>query len=356
MIKLNLMRVISRGIVLPELCLMNKVLSYLLKRIVLCRWCWWGLGVALGLTSFQSQAQAQAWTQSQGNVYTKLSYGLSLAAEQFLFDGSTKNFFDGVDKGFVFQDSSFYLYTEAGLVDFFTMSLSLPYKRIYMEDNTFQYFTAAVGDIGVGFRFSIQHFAKIPKISALAINLNVTVPTGYTRNFFPPVGLGQTQLQLFLNYGQSFYPLPMYLQVGAGYQTRLPFRYASGKVACGSGEPGCLPEGSDNPEMAHELAFSVELGYIPIKWLFFQALVQGVMSFVSPKAGVTPVGAAPPPAQRFLKAGGAMTIYPFATIKSLAKLGFGAQFMGTLWGQATNRALEFQFGIEYQVNFKMLGK
>lgn len=300
-------------------------------------------------------AHAQAWTQPQGNVYTKASFGLSMAAEQYLFDGSTKSFFENVDKGLgAFQDASFYLYTEAGLLDFLTFSFSLPYKRIFMEDDTFRYYTGGVGDITAGLRLSLQHFAKIPKISALAFNLNVSLPTGYTTNYFPPIGAGQIQVQGMLNYGQGFYPVPMYLQVGVGYQTRLPFRVASRFVECAGGEVGCIPDTGEAPKQANELVVTLELGATPTKWLLIQALTKGVFSFAEPEAGVQPLGAAPLPAQRFLQVGAAITLYPFVALPSLARLGVSAQFMGTLWGQATNRALTFMFGIEYQFNFKKI--
>lgn len=324
---------------------------------------WWVLGLILVFCSNPRKVQAQAWTQKQGTVYLKTSYGLTLAAEQLNFEGRSSAFYNE-KPGYTFADSSFYLYTEGGIVDFLTLSMALPYKRLYNETLDHRKLTVGVGDMDIGLRFSIQEFARIPVISALAVNIGVTLPMNYTRNILPTLGRGQLALRATLNYGQSFYPhLPAYLQIGVGYQTRLPF-YAltqvyqdkDGKPCPSGGDINCVPDQPDKVEAAHEFLFGVEFGIKAAPWILMQFYVNGTISFPNPTATLRPPGEIPPPTQRFIKAGSQVVFYPFYAFKWAENLGFGAQFMGTLFGQNTIKSADMQFGIEYKINFKELGQ
>lgn len=307
--------------------------------------------------SSSSSVYAQAWTQQQGNVYIKTSYGLTTASEQFNFEGG-RGFFYTEKPGYTFADSSFYFYGEGGITDWLTLSAALPYKRLYNETVDHRKLTVGTGDMSVGLRFSIQEFAKIPKISALAVNVGVNLPLNYTRNRIPTLGRGQVELQATINYGQSFYPvMPGYLQIGVGYRNRLPFYALTQAIECKQGgDIDCIQDQPEKVEGAHEFLFAVEFGVKPIGWLLMQFYFNGTISLIDPKATLVPPGEVPPSTQRFLKAGTALTFYPFYKYKWAKGLGFSAQFMGTLWGQNTINSADMQFGIEYQINFKSLGQ
>ncbi len=317
----------------------------------------------LALWSIHAQVHAQAWTQKQGTVYLKTSYGLTLASEQFNFEGRPGPFYNE-KPGYTFADSSFYLYTEGGILDYLTLSLALPYKRLYNETIDHRKLTVGLGDMDVGIRFSIQEFAKIPVISALAVNIGVSLPMNYTRNILPTLGRGQVALRASLNYGQSFYPkLPAYLQIGVGYQNRLPF-YAltqvykdkDGNTCPSGGDINCIEDQPDQVQAAHEFIFGVEFGIKPTQWLLLQFYFNGTVSFANPEATLRNPGEIPPPTQRFMKAGTSIVFYPFYRFRWAKTLGFSAQLMGTVFGQNTIRSADMMFGIEYTIDFKQVGK
>lgn len=328
-------------------------------------WIRWNLSLCFGLIllGLHTQAHAQAWTQKQGTVYIKTAYGLAVAAEQFNFEGRTAAFYNE-KPGYTFADSSFYLYTEAGLLDSLTLSLALPYKRIYNETLDHRKLTVGLGDMDVRFRFSIQEFAKIPVISALSINVGATIPLNYTRNLLPTLGRGQIGLRATVDYGQSFSTkIPMYLQIGVGYQNRLPFfaltrTYVDeqGNACPSGGDINCIEDQPDKVQDAHEFVFQVEYGLLPTKWLLLQLHVMGTISFADPEATLQTPGEIPPPTQRFIHAGAIIVFYPFYRFRWAEKLGFSFQFTGTVYGQNTIRSLNMFFGLEYKIDFKQAGK
>ncbi len=313
--------------------------------------------MGLFLWGSSNTAQAQAWAQKQGNVYFKASYGLTSAAEQLNFEGGKGPFYTE-KPGYTFADSSFYFYGEGGITDYLTFVASLPYKRLYNETVDHRKLTVGTGDLALGLRLSIQEFAKIPKISALAVNIGVSLPMNYTRNLLPTLGRGQVALRASVNYGQSFYPsMPAYLQIGVGYQTRLPFYALTRVKACPSGgDIDCIPDQPDRVKGAHEIVFGAEFGIKPVGWFLMQFYFNGTISLIEPEALLIPPGEVPPATQRFIKAGTQLVFYPFYKYKWAKTLGFSAQFMGTIWGQNTINSADMQFGIEYQINFKSLGQ
>ena len=318
----------------------------------------WAVCLGLFVWGSSDNVQAQAWTKKQGEVYLKIAYALATASEQFNFEGGKGPFYTE-KPGYTFADSSIFFYAEGGITDYLTMIASLPYKRLYNETVDHRKLTVGTGDLWVKLRFSIQEFAKIPIISALSVNLGASLPMNYTRNRLPTLGRGQVELRATLDYGQSFYPMPAYFQMGVGYNTRLPFYALTQAAPCKQGgDIDCIVDQPDSVEGAHEFIFYAEFGVTPIGWLLMQFRINGTISFANPTATLVPPGEIPPATQRFIQAGTMLVFFPFYKLRSpwIKKLGFSAQFTGTLWGQNTINAGYMFFGLEYQINFKSLGQ
>lgn len=298
-------------------------------------------------------ATAQAWTMPRGDVYAKLTYGHVSAAEQYTFDGRTAPYFMGVDAD-AFRDRSLYLYTEAGLTDDVTLVLMLPYKRMFVEDGAFRYRTYAFGTASVGARLNLLSLlGGEASGNALALNAAVLLPTGYTRNYTPSAGAGQVDAQAALGYGRSFWPLPAYAQAGVGYRHRTTAYGLSRAVACQEGRDlDCIMD--RRPAYGDEFFFSFEAGATPFGGgVLAQVLVNGVRSLETPTVGFSALNPLPT-RQRYLKAGGGLTLYPFklAGAGRLEPLGLSVLYLVTPDGRNTIRSRDAYLGVEYRVSMK----
>lgn len=287
--------------------------------------------------------RAQAWPQPKGHAYVKLSHGRAAASEQYRFDGEAKPYADNVD-GNAFFDRSFYLYAEYGLTDRLTLVAVLPYKRLRVRDAAFDYESEGLGSVQIGLRTGLKEALGLSADRhAVAANLFVSLPTGYTRNFTPSVGSGQVDVQGMLSYGASFWPFPGYAQVGLGYRHRSTLYLFSDAVDCQQGRDlNCFQD--TEPKFDDELLFTAEAGVSAGRWALVQALAQGVWSNKEPTAETTFSPRNPiPTRQRYIKTGGGLTLYP------LPALGIGVQVFFTPVGRNTVRSTDVFWGVEYRL-------
>ncbi len=286
----------------------------------------------------------------KGEVYVKTSYGAVTAGEQFTFDGRETEFVDGLE-GDTFRDRSLYVYTEVGLTNQLTLTATLPYKRTFIEDQAFDYRTFAFGTAALGLRVGLLPLLGLEGgANALAANVGVNLPTGYTRNFTPSVGSGQTDVQLTLNYGRSFWPLPAYAQVGGGYRLRTNHFGFSQATACQPGQDiDCIEDAQ--PDFDNELLYAFEVGLTPLEGgVLLQLKGNGQASVNEPTVGFTarnPI----PTSQRFFKLGGGLALYPFrlAGVNNLAALGLSVEYYRTIDGRNTLNSRDLFVGIEYRM-------
>jgi hypothetical protein len=299
------------------------------------------------------EAQAQAWTQPQGGAYVKTSFALTFASEQFNADGNLKPYAEGVKEN-AFYDQSLYIYMEAGALSWLTFSLSLPYKMTFIQDRTYKYETRAWSNILFGVRLGLKELLKIPNSSlAFALNVFASIPSGYTRNYTPSVGLGLPDIRAFLNLGYSLYPLPIYIQGGVGFRYRFPNYFASRAIVdCKESDINCFAD-SPTPPDTTEFRYNVEIGFSIKKWVLIQLLTDGIISIRAPKVSFS-ISNPLPADQRTLKAAGSVVLFPLNMFPMFRKLGVSAQVGVALYGQNTIRSLEFMFGLEYGINFAKL--
>lgn len=287
-----------------------------------------------------TDAAAQAWPQSAGGVYAKLSYGQADAQTQFDFEGEERPYADGVTDG-AFEDRSAYLYAEYGLTDRLTLVGLLPFKTLTTRDLDFRYEAQALGSPQLGARYALTDLLDLAGTPhTLSASAAVAFPLGYARNRTPAVGTGQVDVQAGLHYGVSLYPLPLYVQAGGGYRHRSGLYGLSTTVDCEPGTSiGCTLD--EMPDYDDELFYTAELGASDGRWVLAQALVQGVASTREPQPERITADGAIPTRQRWLKVGGGLTVYP------LPGVGLSVQAFATPSGANTIRSTDLFVGLEY---------
>ncbi len=303
--------------------------------------------LCLCLILLPSQANAQAWTLPKGTSYVKFFYGHVTAGQQYTFDGRATDFIDGL-AGDTFRDRSLYVYSETGLSDNFSLVLSLPYKRTFMRDHAFRFRVYGLGTASIGGRLSLLKMLGIDASrNALAANLMLHVPTGYTRNYAPSTGAGQVDVQASIFYGRSFHPFPAYAQAGAGYRYKSSFYQLSSPTSCQGGRDiDCTAD--TRPDYGDELLFHAEAGLSPFGGvLLLQIIGTSAWSLTKPTVGFSALNPIPTH-QRIAKVGAGITIYPFFFLPLFDSLGFSAQYFETPFGQNTINSRDLFIGVEYR--------
>lgn len=288
---------------------------------------------------------AQAWPKGEGEGYIKVSYGSSTASEQYTFDGRKKEYADNVADD-AFFDRSIYAYGEYGLTPNLTLTASLPYKRLIVRDAAFRYRTFAFGTATIGARYGLKNVVGgMGDADALAANVSVSAPTGYTRNYLPSAGSGQVDMDLSVSYGRSFYPAPAYAQGGMGFRYRSSIYSLSTTIPCQEGvDKDCFTDRT--PDYGDEILFAVEGGYTFGDLLFVNLMARGSFSLEPPTEGFS-VSNPIPTRQRYIKTGATVAVKPFDF------LALSAQAFVTPYGLNTVNSFDLFVGVDY--SFKLNG-
>lgn len=296
--------------------------------------------IVLSLLLFREAALlAQAWPRDSGKVYAKLSYGTSTASEQFSFDGRVKDYADNVPEN-AFFDRSLYFYGELGLTRNLTLVASVPYKRVIVRDAAFRYRTFALGDAQIGARYGLNGLLGLEGGSeAVAANVSVSLPLGYSRNLTPSAGSGQINADLNVSYGHSFYPLPLYAQGAFGYRYRSDIYALSTAIPCQEGvNKDCFAD--TKPSYDDELFGGMEAGVTIANRVLLQGIARFTWSLTQPDVGFS-VANPIPTKQRFLKIGGGIGVAAFRG------LGVSGQVFFTPTGRNTVNSVDLFLGIDY---------
>lgn len=286
-----------------------------------------------------NELHSQAWARDSGKAYVKLAYGTSTASEQYSFDGRIKEYADNVTEN-AFFDRSLYFYGELGLTPTLTLVAGLPYKRVIVRDAAFRYRTYAPGDAQIGARYSLTSLLGMSGGSeAVAANLSLSLPLGYTRNLTPSVGSGQIGADLNVSYGRSFYPFPGYAQAAVGYRYRSGIYALSKATPCQEGiDKDCFAD--TKPSYDDEIFGGVEGGVTIASRVLLQGIARFNWSVTQPDVGFS-VSNPIPTKQRFLKLGGGIAV---ATIPGL---GVSGQFFFTPTGRNTINSFDLFLGLDY---------
>lgn len=157
---------------------------------------------------------AGAWTAKRHGVYDKLAFNYYHAHETFDPSGNR----GGTPNNGKFTDYNISNYLEYGLLDNLTLINSLAYKWLENDNDLTRTTGYGLGDVDLGLRYRLLEHEKI---GILSTQLLVKIPGAYDRNDPLPLGNGQFDAELRLQYGRSLYPLvPGYGNLELGYRWR----------------------------------------------------------------------------------------------------------------------------------------
>lgn len=199
------------------------------------------------LTLLPATVLAGAWTMPAGKLYTRVAYS-EYEAQRFFNDNGTTHAYAPNDefknkrRDFDYDEQTWTVYAEYGLLDSLTLIGSLDYKeaewtyqnsgRVLGTDGVMRYKkfpfsdktakSSGLGDINFGLRYRLLATPS----GALALQAMYKTGECYDeedQDLSADIqrGDGQDDFELRLQYGQSMYPLlPGYFNVEAGYRWR----------------------------------------------------------------------------------------------------------------------------------------
>jgi hypothetical protein len=198
----------------------------------------------LALTALApADALAGAWAQEERGLYAKLAYGKSFATEQFKDGGETLQLLSEDLEG-SFDLNSALLYVEYGAVERLTFTLSAALMDVTLDSPIQRVTVRGFGDVILGGRYQ---FIDGPVVASVMANFKT--PGGYSPelgDLRPTLGNGVNELDGRLSVGASFYPIPAYFSVDAG------FRWRGSRSVRGGGS---------RVDFSNEIPFTGEVGY-----------------------------------------------------------------------------------------------
>jgi len=175
-------------------------------------------------------AFSQAWVREKGGYFFSLSASYLETGNEFNFTGEELPIFaeDLSRSNTSYRDIAFRSYLEYGVFTYLTVVWELEYKIVTAEETITPIFGAMPLDfVRTNHGLSDTRLSlRLPLIQhpfAVAIQAGAKIPLGYEQfpeNGGPPLGTGEVDGEVQINYGLSFYPVPAYLTAGIGYRVR----------------------------------------------------------------------------------------------------------------------------------------
>lgn len=155
-----------------------------------------------------------AWPRTQGTGFVQL--GLSTIGYNKVYGDDAKKHAVGGDV----RDNVLQVFAEIGVARNFAVSLAVPFKFITADPNapaTASFSKSGIGDIDLAGRYTLVNRNGFAFSSQLLLGL----PTGDSKD---PHGilLGDGEFNVLAKFlaGKSFYPVPLYVSGGIGYDFR----------------------------------------------------------------------------------------------------------------------------------------
>ncbi len=163
-----------------------------------------------------SPAAAQ-WPAGRGGYWVKTSVYHHRTREQFLYDGSRRDFFQPNAES---RSTAFFLDVTYGVTDRLDVWAQVPYFDLHFDDDTQALHDTGVGDVRVSVRYNVLGLrgGSIP-VSARFTTKIPFVDFPIDRDVIP-VGEGQWDYEAWLETGISLWPLPAYGVLWIGYRWR----------------------------------------------------------------------------------------------------------------------------------------
>ena len=175
----------------------------------------WAL--AVGLLVMGPGSAAGQWPEGRGGYWAKVSVFRHTTEEQFRSNGEVKPFLAANA-----QSRSTALFFDAlyGLTDRLDLWAQIPYFDLHFDDDADERHSSGIGDLRLSARYNLLKLRG----GSIPISARFTVKAPLVD--FPidaeiiPVGEGQWDYEAWLEAGASFWPIPAYAVLWAGYRWR----------------------------------------------------------------------------------------------------------------------------------------
>ena len=242
-----------------------------------------------------SFVHADDFLLTQGALIARVWYFAASANNVFAKDGTSSPIIPGLDDH-PYAERSIVAFAQYGLSEKLTLFASVPMRRIFVHDSSYQHISTGLADVTVGATYKLFDNFVVTSVTGM-----VNVPTPYPRDYAPPLGAGQVDIAVAANASRKFDPVPADAQVSLGFRMRTGL-YTSSV----SSNPMLNADFTDNASYANELFWSLEGGWTFFDQLRVHASLRGLASMRSD--------------------GSTWTINRIPTTQSWNKLGGGVSF------------------------------
>ena len=224
--------------------------------------------LAIALCAFLPHtAYAGAWTLQKGHFWGKITTLITSTSERYNAEGNTGGFGPAAAAA-VYKSQSVYLDFFYGINDRVDIGIQIPFVSNKYDHDNFNFPSfIALDASGIG---DIRGFAKINLVQqdvVATLKLGFKAPTGSYDDGQDPagayknegmsVGSGQSDIDLILQLGRSFYPAPVYANLDLGYRFRM-------KNSTSGFNPG------------EEIIYNAEVGVNPTDILLLALKLEGI--------------------------------------------------------------------------------
>ena len=185
--------------------------------MITSRLVWFIAGCVLVGVLFPSAGRAQ-WVEEPGRGWVQTAIYHHDTGKRFDPSGSVEPLFNEGGRSIT---TSLYLTAVAGLVRGVDVWVQVPYNRLEFNDVVDERLSVGIGDPRLHVRLGSALFGLRSPVP-VAVRAGVKLPLGeFTRDAeIIPLSEGQTDWEVMLELGHSFYPAPVYVMGWAGYRWR----------------------------------------------------------------------------------------------------------------------------------------
>jgi hypothetical protein len=168
-------------------------------------------------------ARAGAWLQPTGGSYVKVAGVHSATTDRIDCRGDRE---PAEPFGGTYSENKIFLYGEYGWTGALTAVGSFGFgEQEIVDAEVPDYGTRSSGDLRVGLRWGLRRDPRLPISVESLVSIptypstDLTLPVGQREQYLP-AGSGEVEAELRLQAGLSFWPVPGYANVDAGYRVR----------------------------------------------------------------------------------------------------------------------------------------
>ncbi|MEE9431030.1 MAG: hypothetical protein V3V16_08325 [Melioribacteraceae bacterium] len=176
--------------------------------------------IVLIIVTSTHRINASGWTKESGKGFYSLEYRV--------LSGSKYHNAGGINVAIPkLTDIAFNFYAEYGLTNNLTTILNFPFYKIKTHDGSgfhlefgLENENSGIGDFDFGFRYRLWVDGQTTISSSFILGIPISQEEGVNTNFGLPLGDGEFNQTLGLEFGHSLYPMPAYISGSIHFNLR----------------------------------------------------------------------------------------------------------------------------------------